>query len=286
MAREREAGIVDMFGNCAMKPVAVDWPIVAEWPLAKRLTLEREVLGFYLSGHPLDAWRGVVEQVTTSAIGRIAAHWQPPPEDKKRFDRGTLVRIAGQVAQLRRSGDRAFVQLADGSGRIEVSFFSEEFANAAPLLVKDALLLIEGHLHMDDFSGQLQIRGRHAEPLEDACARQTRALKLTLSTGNPALAAKDAKDPASANSASSPTEPMFSPDTTSQLVHLLQPFVPGGTRILIEYRNADARAVLELGDRWRVRVTPALLAALSDQPLIADFELIGAASATTTAAAA
>ncbi len=263
--RDRDAGIADMFGNCAAKPVAVDWPVVAEWPQARRLTLERDVLGFYLSGHPLDAWRGVVEQVTTSSLGRIATHWQPPPEDKKRFDRGTLVRVAGQVALLRRSGDRAFVQLADGSGRIEISFFSEEFATAAALLVKDALLLVEGNLHMDDFSGQLQIRGRHAEPLEDACARQTRALKLTLTAR--AGATGGAED-------------------VAHLSSLLQPFLPGSTRILVEYRGADARAVLELGDRWRVRVTPDLLDALADDPIVADFELIGSSSSAPAAAAA
>ncbi|MEO6064817.1 MAG: DNA polymerase III subunit alpha, partial [Lysobacterales bacterium] len=275
--RDRVAGIVDMFGNCATKPVAVDWPVAPEWPLARRLTAERDVLGFYLSGHPMDTWRGVVENVTTNAIGRIGSHWQPPQEDRKRFDRGTLVRIAGQVAQLRRSGDRAFVQLADGSGRIEVSFFSEEYANAAPLLLKDALLLIEGNLHMDDFSGQLQIRGRHAEPLEDACARQTRALKLTLASTPTVAEAAQAAIQTPANSEER---------LTTHLATLLKPFIPGGTRVLIEYRNPQARAVLELGDRWRLRVTPALLAALDEDSSIASFELIGATAASPAAAAA
>jgi len=277
--RDRDAGIVDMFGNCAAKPVAVDWPIAPEWPLAKRLTAERDVLGFYLSGHPLDAWRGVVELVTTSAIDRIATHWQAPPEDKKRFDRGALVRVAGQVAQLRRGGGRAFVQLADGSGRIEVSFFRDEFANAAPLLLKDALLLIEGHLHMDDFSGQLQIRGRHAEPLADACARQTRALKFSLAPDSARAGAAPGVRTATAAAEHVGGE-------AGRLARLLQPFTPGATRILVECRSANARAVLELGDRWRVRVTPALLAALADNPLIADVELIGATSPSPAAAAA
>ena len=170
------------------------------------------------------------------------------------------------------------MQLADGSGRIEVSFFRDEFTNAAPLLLKDALLLIEGHLHMDEFSGQLQIRGRHAEPLVDACARQTRALKFSLSSDNASAGVTPGANGKSATDAQS--------GVAGQLARLLQPFTPGATRILVECRNAKARAVLELGDRWRVRVTPALLAALAEDPLISDVELIGASPASPAAAAA
>jgi DNA polymerase III alpha subunit len=56
-ARDAQAGQNDMFGGGSAAPVKLDLIEVEEWPIARKLGGERDTLGYYLSGHPTDAWR-------------------------------------------------------------------------------------------------------------------------------------------------------------------------------------------------------------------------------------
>ena len=252
--RDKQSGQNDMFGAAmgAVTPVVqIDLPTAPEWPLEEKLKGERDTLGHYLSGHPTDPWKDELAQLSTCPLGEIVDRYQPPRPRKNddgeanRFRRGpdTPWTVAGMITAVRKRGDSdAFVRLEDGTGTIEVSFFGELFQQVAPLLVRDEMLIVEGGLRIDDFSGGgFQVRARSAITLADACRRHARLLRLKLNG--------------------------ISPDFPAQLQRTLAGFRGGRASVVLHgYHNRDAQADLELGEAWRVEAIPDLLRAVRALP--------------------
>ncbi|PYN09907.1 MAG: DNA polymerase III subunit alpha, partial [Candidatus Rokuibacteriota bacterium] len=118
--------------------------IVPEWPDDQRLAYEKEVLGFYVSGHPLAQYASVIDSlgVTTSADLATRSH-------------GARVTLLGHVAALKetatKSGNRmAFVTLEDMAGTVEVTVFPEPFKVAAPYLRSREPLVVRGRVDDGD----------------------------------------------------------------------------------------------------------------------------------------
>ena len=259
--RDRQSGQNDMFGTAmggtktgSDAPILkLDLPVATEWPLEQILQGERDTLGHYLSGHPTDPWKDELAQLSTCPLGEIAERYQPPKPRKNddgeanRFRRGpdTPWTVAGMVAAVRKRGDsEAFVRLEDGSGTIEVSFFGELYQQVAPLLTRDEMLIVDGGLRIDDFSGGgFQLRARSACTLADACRRHARLLQLKLNG----------------------TQPGF----VEQLQQVLAGYRGGRATVMLHgYHNRSAQADLELGEAWRVDAIPALLRAVRALPWV------------------
>lgn len=247
--KDRQSGQVDIFSAGFGQPAAVQMPPdVDEWPLEQLLAGERETLGHYLSGHPTDTDKPLLQQLGTCELGQIDSKFTPPKFKKKdgddgdnRFRRGpdTPWTIAGQVVALRKRGDTmAFVTLEDWSGRIEASFFRDAFTEYGHLLARDAILVIEGGLSYDEFSNANQLRARSVVTLEQACERFARALHLDVSADGP--------------------------DYVHRLKAALLGYRGGTTPVRLEYTNSRNKGgcKLDLGPDWRVRSSPTLLRAL------------------------
>ncbi|MEO8810049.1 MAG: DNA polymerase III subunit alpha [Rhodanobacter sp.] len=251
--RDRQSGQNDMFGaamGSAAPTFKIDVPSAAEWPLEQRLQGERETLGHYLSGHPTDPWKDELAQLSTCPLGEIVDRYQPPKprksdDDSNRFRRGpdTPWTVAGMVAAVRKRGDSdAFVRLEDGGGSIEVSFFGELYQQVAPLLTRGEILIVEGGLRIDEFSGGgFQVRARSACSLADACRKHARLLQVRLNGIRPGFVA--------------------------QLQQTLTAYRGGRASVSLHgYRNDRAQADLELGEAWRVDAIPDLLRAVRALP--------------------
>ncbi|QNK02433.1 DNA polymerase III subunit alpha [Dyella telluris] len=251
--KNKQAGQNDMFGAMmggTAPTVEVDLPVVGDWPLEQKLQGERDTLGHYLSGHPTDPWRDELAQLSTCPLGEIGDRYQPPKPrkndgDDNRFRRGpdTPWTVAGMVTGVRKRGDSdAFVRLEDGTGIIEVSFFGDLYQQVAPMLTRDQLLVVEGGLRIDDFSGGgFALRARSAYTLGDACRRFARLLRLKLNGVNPGF--------------------------IDDLRRTLAGYRGGrASVVLYGYHNAIAQADLELGEEWRVDAIPELLRAIRAVP--------------------
>jgi DNA polymerase-3 subunit alpha len=251
--RDRQSGQNDMFGtsSASATPVLdVDLPSVPPWSLEQILQGERATLGHYLSGHPTDPWKDELAQLATCPLGEIGVRYQPPKprkenDDSNRFRRGpdTPWTIAGMVSVMRKRGDsEAFVRIEDGTGSIEVSFFGELYQQVAPLLTRDAMLVIDGGLRIDDFSGGgFQLRARSACSLADACRKHARMLQLKLNSIDIAF--------------------------VGQLRQALTGYLGGRAKVkLYDYRNQTAQADIELGADWHVDAVPDLLRAVRALP--------------------
>ena len=183
LARERDAGQVSLFGGGASAPaLALELPQVPEWPLLQRLQGERETLGHYLSGHPLDPYRDELRALVGHDLGDLDRIWNDRPQEERRGWRqeATTV-VAGQVVGMRKRGDsQAFVQLDDGRGRIECAFFAEALQDNAQLLTRDRILVVEGGLREDEFSGGFSLRARRCWDYAQVCQQHAQRLSVKL----------------------------------------------------------------------------------------------------------
>ena len=252
-ARDALAGQNDMFGAASPVPARVELVEVDDWPPARRLAGERDTLGHYLSGHPTDAWRELLARVVSCANGDIEKHYrvpqkQGPNAERSRYADRQAFTLAGSVLGLRKQGEkRAFVQVEDHSGRFEAVLYNETITEYAALLTRDAILVFEGSLSIDDFSGHYQLRTQRISTLDAACERQARLLRLEVNG--------------------------IGRDFAARLHGALEAHRGGATPVRIRFSNAQGRGEVELGPDWRVRATPHLIDALGalDGVLAADF---------------
>ncbi|HEY8489237.1 MAG TPA: DNA polymerase III subunit alpha, partial [Thermaerobacter sp.] len=115
-------------------------PPVEEWPPNRKLAMEKEVLGLYLSGHPLAHYQRELARRVTATTRQLAEK-----ED------GARVQVGGLVQGVRRITTRggelmAFVQLEDLQGTVEVVVFPRTYAEAAEALQEDAVIVVRGRV--------------------------------------------------------------------------------------------------------------------------------------------
>src|SRR5690606_34332006 len=147
-------------GPSTERDVYASYRNVREWTFKERLRGEKDTLGLYLTGHPIDEYEQEVRRFARQRILDLK-----PSRDSQT--------IAGLVFDLRvmknKRGDKVgFVMLDDRSARIEVSLFAEAFAAAQNLLQKDALVVVEGEVAIDDFSGGMRVRAEREVSVEEA----------------------------------------------------------------------------------------------------------------------
>jgi DNA polymerase-3 subunit alpha len=240
-ARAHEAGQVDLFGLAAEErapAVAITLAAAPDWSEALRLAGERETLGLYLTGHPIARVEPHLPRFVSHRIGDLLGE-RPYAPAARGFTQGRAVTVAGLIDEIRKRGARISVSLDDRTGRIEVSLFDEVFQRHRELIVKDALVLIEGLLRFDEFSDGWRLSARRITDLDQALESQARRIIL--------------KWPAERE-----------PAAFEELAHILARFRPGPCPVTIEYRATNASGALTLGAEWSVRATRELLFALEE----------------------
>ncbi len=148
MQRDRQSGQLNMFGMLRKgKNLAADrLPQVPGWDVRTTLQYEKEALGFYISGHPLDFY-----------AHRLASMCSADTQRVKEKREGTEVVVCGIVSVTKelttKKGDRmAFLTLEDKLGIVEVVAFSEAFSQARSLLEGDEPLVVIGKVQHDEKS--------------------------------------------------------------------------------------------------------------------------------------
>ncbi|WP_159744362.1 DNA polymerase III subunit alpha [Luteimonas cellulosilyticus] len=184
LAKNRDAGMMDMFGSSnGQDDLHIDLPECDDWPLKQILDGERDTLGHYLSGHPLDPYRAELQALVGTDLGQLDSLWAA--RDQKGGGNSwrpeTQVIVAGQVGSMRKRGDsQAFVLLEDGRGRLECGFFADASAEYAHLLTRDRILIVEGGLREDEFSGGFALRVKRCWDFHAVCPQHARRLSLRL----------------------------------------------------------------------------------------------------------
>ncbi|KRA21222.1 MULTISPECIES: DNA polymerase III subunit alpha [unclassified Lysobacter] len=244
LARERDAGQVSLFGGfeAAAPALHLDLSEADEWPLAQLLAGERETLGHYLSGHPFDPYRDELRGLVGNDLGELDRIWENRPESARSGWRPELeVVVAGQVVGLRKKGDsQMFVQIEDGRGRLECAFFAETYGEFASLLARDRLLIVQGGLREDAFSGGFALRAQRCWEYSQVCAKHAQRLSMRLD--------------------------LRVPGTWQRVDALLAKNRPGQTPIRLDLLRAGAAGMLDLNGGQSVRVDADLVGTLRAQP--------------------
>jgi DNA polymerase III subunit alpha len=181
--RDKEFGQTDLFGggdSGASGPTIVALPSAVEWSEVEQLNFEKEVLGLFWSGHPIDRYAADLKaygaKTTSELVPKIegeeapllAAASAPPqvaapqaagPPDRGR-GRGVEVSIGGIVSGLRplktRKGDRMCVfMLDDAEGSLEIVVFPEAFKQYGHLAESGQMVLVKGNFERDDESARI-----------------------------------------------------------------------------------------------------------------------------------
>ncbi|MCK9533314.1 MAG: DNA polymerase III subunit alpha [Pseudomonas sp.] len=233
-ARNRDSGHMDLFGDVFAEQevdIYAQYRNARELTLKERLKGEKETLGLYLTGHPIDEYEGEVRRFARQRIIDLR-----PSRDAQT--------VAGLIINLRvmrnKKGDKmGFITLDDRSARIEASLFAEAFNQAQALLQTDALVVVEGEVSHDDFSGGLRLRAKRVMSLEEARTGLAQSLRMNVSVAD------------------------LSRDSLTRLKALLLQY-KGACPLTMTYSGHSAKALLEFSPEWKIEPTDDLILALRD----------------------
>jgi DNA polymerase-3 subunit alpha len=227
----RSVDQLDIFGAAA-EPLTLSAVEVPEWDDTTRLRAEKQTLGLYLSGHPLDAYRDELDRFITTTLAELL----------KTHHRGERqVVTAGLVLDTRvrhsqRGGRMAFITLDDRNARMEVRVFAELYEQVKLLLKGDApILVITGKLSYDEFNQRQRLTAEQIHDIDGAREHHARRLRLCLEASQ------------------------FNNGLLAELSAVLQPHRQGQCPVWIDYRRPGAQAEFMLDDAWRIRPSDALL---------------------------
>jgi DNA polymerase-3 subunit alpha len=170
---ERASSQISLFGGSGGDTQAkVVLPDVPDWPPMDRLGHEFEAIGFYLSAHPLDAYRRTLARLSVRPIAEVGADPEPGP-----------VRLAGTVIGKKErtsaKGNRyAFVQFSDMTGVFEAIVFAETLAASRGLLEVGRSLLVRAAVQVEGESFRLTVQG--LESLEEVAARTAAGIRIVV----------------------------------------------------------------------------------------------------------
>jgi len=156
------------------KPGVQDVPVIPEWPESQLLAYEKELLGFYVSSHPLSKYEKVLKAYATADTARLAE-----------FQDQTDITLGGIINELKeittKKGDRmAFLRLEDLAGSCEVVVFPELYKSAAPILQKDNTLFIKGKMNLRE--DDPKVVAVEIIPLAEVQKRLTKVVSVDLLT--------------------------------------------------------------------------------------------------------
>ena len=239
-----QTGQNDMFGLAVQVDNGDDTEaystIVEPWSEKQRLDAEKITLGLYLTGHPIEQYESELAHIRHACIGTLLA-------DAERSKSKMEGRVAGLIVEMRtrqtkKGTTMGFATLDDRTGRLEVAAFSKTFEQYRDILSKDTLLVAEGPLSIDDFSGGLRLTADKLYTFEQARELFARCIFLHWSPQEDQSASKA---------------------FTTALKQVLQPFTGGNCPIQIGYQSTQAEAIIQLGDDWRIHPSDELILRLN-----------------------
>ncbi|MFH1037954.1 MAG: DNA polymerase III subunit alpha [PVC group bacterium] len=209
------------------------FPEMDEWHQNQCLAMEKELMGMYISGHPLSAHEKIIRSLSTHSILQL-----------RELRDGTQVRVGGIIEQvkeqtLQKTGRTfAFCQMEDLTGVVEVTAWSDEYRAFGHLLQPGKIVFVEGKVKSRDRGSNVQISMVY--PLEEAQEHFARALHVDLH-----LAALDGE--------------------RIQALRQVLGRVRGRCPVYLDFAFATGeKVIIQAGEQYRVQCTPQLIKEIED----------------------
>ncbi len=213
--KDAESGQLDLFGDAmAFEEVNADELLVVnEMPEKQRLRGEKEVLGLYMTGHPIEIYREEIEQFVDSKLSALR-----PEKWVKKWVAGLVVSARTKVT--RTGGKMGFMAIDDRTARLEVILRPAVLEAAQEKLIPDSVVMVYGEVSEDNFNGGIKIDAEQVVTLAEYRNEKARAIKIF-------------------------ADNQVQPEQIQQLFHLLQPFnQEQGLPIVVNYENPTAKVQL------------------------------------------
>ena len=232
------SGQADIFGGMASGVQTLQLPAAAPWLSAEKLRREFEAAGFYLSAHPLDEYRSILEKL------RVQTWLEFQSAVKRGANAGRLAgTITAKQERKTKTGNKmGIIQFSDSSGQFEAVLFSEALSQYRDLLEPGKSVVVT--VSAEDRPEGISLRIQTAQSLEDEATRMQKALRLYMRSSAPL------------NSIA----PYLAPQNDGQVVSLVLIKENGATEVEIELPN-------------RYRVGPQVASAMKAIPGVVEVEM-------------
>jgi DNA polymerase-3 subunit alpha len=226
-AKAQAVGQNDLFGLINEEPedTRQAFKDVPMWAEEVWLNGEKETLGLYLTGHPINRF---LSEIKYYASGRLVS-LQPTSKDKTTVAVGLVLGV--RVMVNKRGRRWALVTLDDKSARMDIRLFPDDYDKFAELLISDAILVCSGQVSFDEYSGGITMTARDIMTVADARENYVTSVDINV---NKTKAGKG---------------------FIEKFTDVLTPYKDGTCPVRLFYQRDEAKAMLELGVQWRV--TPA-----------------------------
>ena len=240
-ARNQDIGIGDLFGAIVDSTeeqagdVYESYQGVEEWTDKERLNGEKDTLGLYVTGHPIDEYEKELRKFVHNRLVDL----KPAPRQSQKMA-GLVIDV--RLRKTKRGDTLAFITLDDRSARIDITLFGEAYDKARNMIVKDAVLIVEGEVAEDHYSGGIKVKGSKVLDIPQARAQYARSVEIACDASQ--LAGRRMKE----------------------LADILAAYRGDGSLpVTVRYRGADALATVQLGEQWAVQANDDLIIRLMDQ---------------------
>ena len=234
-ARNKVSGMGDLFGESIVDSASEinynAYSAVRTLSVRERLNGEKETLGLYLTGHPIDEYEDELKVMVPNRIVNLR-----PGKDAETVS-GMVVGM--RIMKNKRGDSFAFLTLDDKSGRIELSVWADKYTAYRDIISKDALLVVKGAVSEDSFTGGLKMVAESIQSIYEARCSKLRSLELNITAGR---------------------------DNWVQQVHtMLSAYKDGNCAVTVDYLQPHASGTLKLGSQWKVQPRDELISRLRQQ---------------------
>ena len=231
--KDLDSGQNDMFGLEATaapdesNKEASAYDVVKDWDDKQRVMFEKDTLGFYLSGHPINRYKQELSKITRKLFGLKTGE----------------VSVAGYIMSIRKSGMREEydVKIDDNTSRKVVVVKTEDYEKYRNYLIKDHLIIVRGRARSDDYyEGGIKILADSIFTIDDVRKADnpfnlSSSLKLTL------------------------YEAQMTNGVLNNIKSILQKYHHDVSNVMVKYVKDDAAGLIPFGKQWNVRISDDLI---------------------------
>jgi len=236
--KDIDSGQNDMFGleaptsSSEIIETSTVYDVVKDWDDKQRVMYEKETLGFYLSGHPINRYKQELSKITRKLYGVKAGE----------------VKVAGYIMSIRKSGMREEydVKIDDNTSRKVVVVKADDYEKYRNYLIKDHLIIVKGRAKNDEYyEGGIKILAENIFTIEDFRKSDnpfnlSSSLKLTL------------------------YESQMSNGIINDIKSVLHKYNHDVSNVIVKYVKSDAAGLVPFGKEWNVRISDDLIDELTN----------------------
>ena len=228
------SGISDIFGDSLTSKVGAkkfkNNLAVRSLHSKERLEGEKETLGLFLTGHPIDAYNDELANMFVTPISKVCGSNQ--------ISSVAGLLVSTRIMKNRRGDDYAFLVLDDRTGRLEVSVYAEKYHTYKRLFIKNQVIVVRGSVSGDSFTGGLKMVAESIQSVYEARCANVKHIEIVID---------NSKD-----------------NWVIQVENVLTEYRGGACPVVIDYRQSFGDAKLCLGADWNIKPHDDLLHKLRD----------------------